>query len=163
VTRLGRNWMATTHGMSETPEYHAWESMKLRCAGGKQYPTYKARGTTVCERWTRSFVAFYQDVGPRPSPEHSLDRIDNDGNYEPGNVRWSTRKQQQRNTKRTVFVAINGVIKSRGEWAEFAGISEDALKSRLRRNWSPVRLLEPTKNYRRRRNAPQLVQSTESN
>ena len=91
----------TKHGRTRTAEYRAWTSMKKRCTDSRSpsWPDYGGRGITVCERWAHSFVAFLVDVGERPSPLHSIDRIDNDGNYEPGNVRWATREQQARNKR----------------------------------------------------------------
>ena len=81
-----------------TPEYRAWESMVQRCTNPKhaKWKTYGGRGIAVCDRW-RSFAAFLEDMGLRPSTEHSLDRKDNDRGYEPGNCRWATRKEQMRN------------------------------------------------------------------
>lgn len=85
----------------ETAEYRAWQHMLRRCdpASRTNFQNYAARGITVCERWRYDFSAFLADVGPRPSPSHSIDRINNNGNYEPGNVRWATRSQQNQNTR----------------------------------------------------------------
>ena len=85
-----------------TPEYAVWKMLKQRCLNprARKYPDYGARGITVCERWRDSFVAFLADVGPRPGPGYSIDRFpDNDGNYEPGNVRWATAKEQAANRR----------------------------------------------------------------
>lgn len=86
---------------SATPEYEAWRAMKRRCAENNRRakPYYFDRGITVCERWAKSFPAFLEDVGRRPSGEFSLDRIDNDRGYEPGNVRWATWTQQMNNRR----------------------------------------------------------------
>lgn len=86
-------------------EYGSWCGMKGRCHNKKDkaYKWYGGRGISVCERWRDSFEAFYEDMGPKPSPELSIDRIDNDGNYEPGNCRWATAKQQTRNSRKRVF------------------------------------------------------------
>jgi hypothetical protein len=89
------------HGMSYAPEYKAWKSLKRRCLNpsSQAYRLYGARGISVHPAWITSFEAFFDHVGPRPSPKHSIDRIDNDGNYEPGNVRWATAKQQASNRR----------------------------------------------------------------
>lgn len=98
-----RNQGNATHGMSDTPEYKAWQNMRLRCENPKikEYKHYGGRGITVCEEWAgpNGFLKFYEYIGPRPSPDHSVDRIDNEGNYEPGNVKWSTRVEQAINTR----------------------------------------------------------------
>lgn len=94
----------TKHGMCTSPEYRAWQRMKQRCywKKGFAYSYYGGRGIKVCDRWLNSFENFYADMGDRPSPELSLDRIDSNGNYEPSNCRWATRSQQSRNSRPSV-------------------------------------------------------------
>jgi len=94
--KLGNHFV---HGGTGTPEYILWAGIVQRCTNPR-YPKWKywgGRGITVCQRWRYSFQAFLNDVGKRPSPELQIDRINNDGNYEPGNVRWATRSQQNKN------------------------------------------------------------------
>lgn len=94
---------ARRHGMSTTPEHVLWRAINQRCHNPKHssYRNYGARGIHVCDKWRRSFEAFFADVGRRPSPELTLDRRDNDGHYEPDNVRWATRSEQMLNTRLT--------------------------------------------------------------
>ncbi len=94
-----------TRGPAHTsPTYRSWQSMKERCLNPKTvgYHHYGGRGISVCGRWASSFEAFLADVGERPSLEYSLDRIDNSGNYEPGNCRWATRKEQSANKRPSI-------------------------------------------------------------
>ena len=90
------------HGMSQTTEYKIWHNMIQHCTNpnSPKWEWYGGRGITVCERWRNSFVDFLTDVGRKPSPELTLDRIDNNGNYEPGNWRWATIEQQRWNQQR---------------------------------------------------------------
>lgn len=93
--------MKTTHGMRDTAEYRSWCHLRERCTKPDcaDWPNYGGRGITVCDRWMLSFESFYADMGPKPSAAHSIDRIDNDGNYEPSNCRWATPKEQRANQR----------------------------------------------------------------
>lgn len=115
------------HSMCKTPEHTAWTSMKCRCYAPKtvRYKDYGGRGITVCDRWRDSFNNFFEDMGKRPSPIHSLDRIDVNGNYEPTNCRWATQIEQSSNTRRNVFITHNGKTDTLSGWARTLGISSN--------------------------------------
>lgn len=129
--RLREAW--TTHGMSRSREYESWKQAKQRCHNPNhpQFPDWGGRGITMCPEWRNDFRAFFAYMGPRPDG-HTLDRIDNNGNYEPGNCRWATRKQQQRNRSNTVMFEYAGERLSAADWSERLGISADKLKRYVR-------------------------------
>ena len=91
------------HGMGKSAEYNAWANLRDRCLNPKYkaFKYYGGRGIKVCQRWKESFLAFYADMGPRPSQIHQIDRINNDGDYEPTNCRWVLPAQNARNRRRT--------------------------------------------------------------
>jgi hypothetical protein len=128
-----------THGCDRvgkaTPEYITWGSMISRCTNPrkKDYPNYLGRGIEVCERW-HSFENFLADMGYKPSPEHTLDRIDNNGNYEPSNCRWATRKEQNRNSRWNRYLIFDGISKCIAEWAEILGQTPKYLTKMVRDN-----------------------------
>ncbi len=132
-----------THGRSKTPEYGIWSQMKNRCTKPKvrDYPRYGGRGITVCERWLHSFENFIADVGARPSPAHTIDRINNDGNYEPGNVRWVTGVAQNQNKSSVHLLTYNGETLCQQEWARRFGLPRETIATRLRKGWSVEKAL----------------------
>lgn len=123
-----------THGMRNSKEYRAWSAMKARAKGtGKYKRSYGDKGVTVCHEWSKSFELFFSYLGRAPSPDHSIDRIDNDKGYEPGNVRWATWTEQQRNKRCSVFVTNGVAVFHIKEVADKLGISKGAAHLRLKR------------------------------
>jgi hypothetical protein len=121
---------------TETTEYRIWRNMLQRC---REHPEYAGRGIGVCDAWMTSFATFLVDVGPRPSSEHSLDRYpDNNGNYEPGNVRWATRREQMRNTRDNVMVVVGVATMTLTEAAEKAGLTLSTVHQRLNKLGWPI-------------------------
>ena len=116
-------------------EYLAWRNMRRRCYCPKDpaFHNYGGRGIRVCEQWLDDFAQFLKDAGPKPSADHTLDRINNDGNYEPGNVRWATEKTQSRNRRTNAKVTWRGESLPLSEWAERLGVKDDTLRRRLLR------------------------------
>jgi hypothetical protein len=123
-----------------TKEYTAWVGMKKRCHNptADQYPNYGGRGIIVCEKWRNSYEAFLLDVGRAPSRRHTIDRINSNGNYEPGNCRWATPVEQSRNRRITRRLEIDGVVLPLTEWAEKTGVSADTIRKRLKHGWEPT-------------------------
>lgn len=132
-----------THGMKNTPEYRTWSHLKARCynKNDKSYPRYGAKGIRVCERWLESFENFYQDLGPRPGPEYSIDRIDSKGPYSPDNCRWATQKTQANNKSDNVNITFNNKTQTLAQWAEELGFTYSTLQHRLYRGWSIEKML----------------------
>lgn len=134
------------HGMSRTNVHAVWRMMRDRCSNPNNaaYKNYGGRGIRVCERWD-SFENFLNDMGSRPDG-YSIDRIDNDGNYEPSNCRWATTKQQLNNQRRNRVIELNGERKTIAQWADSLGIDWYTLRSRLDRyGWTIERALTTPK------------------
>lgn len=150
-----RRGNATTHGRKGTAEYRVWSKMLARCTNQNEnnYARYGALGVSVCERW-RKFENFLADMGERPSDRHQLDRYPNKtGNYEPGNCRWVTSKENNRNKNNNVVITFNGESLCMAEWAERIGIANELLWKRINTlGWptdkaltTPVRYMTPRK------------------
>jgi hypothetical protein len=132
-----------THGMTNTRAYKAWKNMISRCyhSSTKAWHRYGGRGIKVCDRWRHSFEAFLADMG-EPPPRMSLDRFpDNDGNYEPGNCRWTNQKTQSRNTCKATVVEFAGERVPLADLCERMGIRKPMVQARLHRGWSVERAI----------------------
>jgi hypothetical protein len=142
----------------KTPEFKIWCGMRNRCQNPNEpaYRYYGGRGIRVHPEWDRDFAAFLRDVGPRPSPAHSLDRIDGDGHYEPGNVRWATPAQQANNKRNNRRLTFDGESLTVGEWARRMGAPVDRIWSRLRQGWSVERILKEPPHAQSARPPPAL-------
>lgn len=130
--------MVELHGMRKSLEYRSWAHMIGRCTvpTDKSYKNYGGRGITVCYEWRTSFRAFYEDMGPRPTPKHQLDRIDNNGNYEPSNCRWATPTEQANNRRSNRLITFDGKTMNAKEWSKVLGLDYNTLRQRLfRYNW----------------------------
>lgn len=135
--RKGINHPMYRHGQTcngeRSKEWRAWNAMIRRCRypSMDNYNRYGGRGITVCQLWQDSFEAFFEEVGIAPSEQHSIDRIDNDGNYEPGNVRWATNSEQIKNSSKARWITFDGQTKTIGDWAEMTGINRQAIQMRI--------------------------------
>lgn len=137
-TYENRKRRMTSHGKYGTYVYRAWIGMKARC--NKPNKHYADRGITVYAPWSESFMEFYSYMGDPPEGR-SLDRIDNNGNYEPGNVRWADRNTQQNNRRNNRYITYKGKTHTLAEWAWLAGITDNCLHLRLRKGWDVGRAL----------------------
>ena len=141
-----------THGGRTSAEYYIWSGAKQRCTEhSKDRTNYNDRGIAMCERWTASFADFFADMGSRPSPDHSIDRIENDKGYWCGkaecpecgpagrspNCRWATRSEQQRNKRTNHLLTVNGTTLTIVEWASRTGLRKGTISERIRRGWTP--------------------------
>lgn len=134
----------TKHGLHSTPEYKSWLAMVQRCSrpGTNGYERYAGRGIVVCDRWL-TIENFITDMGPRP-PGMTLERINNGGNYEPGNCRWATKKEQGRNKRNNRMITVGERTQCLSAWAEESGIKGDTVEKRLNRGWPAERaVFEP--------------------
>lgn len=142
---------ATIHGHFtngiQSKTYSAWCSMLARCSNPKRrdFNDYGGRGITVCERWRNSFGAFLEDMGVKPA-NHSLDRRDNSGNYEPSNCRWATNQEQGNNRRSNVRITFNQTTQTIKQWCQALGYRPTLVNDRLKRGWSVEKALtEPVR------------------
>lgn len=143
----------TTHGLTDTPEWRIWHGIKTRCfnAADHNFPNYGGRGITMCEEWRRFLDRFLADMGQRPSAQHSIDRIDTNGPYAPGNCRWATTSEQQNNRRSNIRVTVDGQSFTLAQAARHHGISPQALHYRLKQGWSLLKALTTEKRKLTRR------------
>jgi hypothetical protein len=133
--------MKTT--LKELPEYATWLAMKQRCQDPKStnYPRYGGRGIKVCHRWTFSFQDFLDDMGKKPTENHSIERKNNSGDYEPDNCIWATPKQQANNRRSNTILSLNGKSQTLSQWADETGFGVNAICNRLHDGWSVEKTL----------------------
>jgi hypothetical protein len=141
-------------GQTRSPEYSSWSKMLNRCSdpNHRMWKRYGGRGITVCERWN-SFKLFLEDMGPMPAPKFTIERINNDGNYEPGNCRWATRKEQGNNRYTNRLLTHDGKTLTIMQWAEVTGIRFGVIWDGLDRGWPVAEALTAPvdRNLRRKR------------
>lgn len=131
-----------SHGNSHLREYKIWGAIKRRCGNknDKKYHLYGGRGISVCERWLSSFELFLSDMGYRPSKNHSIDRINVNGNYEPSNCKWATVKEQNRNKRTNRIIEYNGMAKTAVDWSEEFNMTKSKFMWRINNGWSMQRI-----------------------
>lgn len=122
-------------GRTKEPEYWSWVRLRRRCLQPthKSYKDYGGRGIAVCPEWRDDYPAFVAYIGRKPSPKHTVERINNNGNYEPGNVCWALQKEQTRNRRGLHQITYRGETRCRSEWAERLGVPKWKLKIRVAR------------------------------
>lgn len=142
----GHSWAHAKRGSVEAKCYYTWQAMKRRCSSpsDKRYEDYGGRGISVCTRWQESYEAFLADMGLPPSKSHQIERLDNDGDYEPGNCEWVLREQNGRNKRNNRVIEADGRSLTLVEWAEDTGLKREAIAARLKRGWTPEEALNLT-------------------
>lgn len=141
---VGVSW-CKKHGLSHDSTYKEWIQIKSRCYNKNhhKYPRYGGRGIVMCDEWLNSpleFAKWMNETKPKDG-YYTIDRIDNDGPYSPENCKWSTRKEQQRNTSQNRILEFNGESHCMSEWAEIMGINYKLLSNRISKGWSIERAL----------------------
>jgi len=130
--------LTRTHGKTKTPEYAIWTAMLQRCANPNNaaWKDYGGRGITVCPAWKKSFETFLADMGPRPTPKHSIERRNNNLGYAADNCFWATRQEQNRNSRKNVLLPYQGRTQCLAAWGEEIGIEGDRIRQRIQQGWS---------------------------
>jgi len=126
-------------------EAESWRSMIRRCYNPKhhKFATYGARGVKVCDHWRNSFEAFLADMGPKPTPKHTIERIDNDGDYSPDNCKWATNAEQSRNMRTNHRITAFGRTQILEDWSRETGISAQTIRQRLKSGWTSEDAVSP--------------------
>jgi hypothetical protein len=132
------------HMCSKTPEYKTWQGMRQRCNNQNDvsYSNYGERGIKVCDYWNNSFENFLNDMGKKPSPNYTLDRIDVDGNYTKANCRWADKKTQGNNRRSNIIIEYNGIKQTLTQWANMLNVNPLTMVSRNRANWPIEKMLK---------------------
>jgi hypothetical protein len=169
-TTTRRNGPGRKPVRNSSPEYVCWTSMRRRCSrpNARGFEHYGGRGIKVCDRWQSSFENFLADMGPRPGPAYSIERMDNNGDYCPENCRWATRAEQQRNTRRARIVDWKGESRTLAEWQRVTGIRGGTIANRLKFGWTveqamtiPVGLRRDGQNCRHRLAAERVTRTVQ--
>lgn len=148
---------ARSGGERNDPLHAVWQAMKARCLNptDPSYPNYGGRGIKICERWLASFEAFCADMGPRPSRDHSIERDENEGDYEPANCRWATRAEQSNNRRTNRLLSVRDRTMTMREWEKENGLKEHTIKGRLKRGWTVEdAVMTPTRGWVARKKEP---------
>jgi hypothetical protein len=153
ATAIARSTHGHSRGGKVSTEYKIWDGMITRChsPAGLANPNYGGRGIKVCHRWRYSFKAFFSDMGPRPSKLHTIDRINNNGDYEPDNCRWATRSEQASNRRSSQLLSFMGKTMTTKQWAIETNLPAGTIYQRIGRGWTaemaltrPLRITKAT-------------------
>lgn len=139
---IARNKAGATHGMTGTPTFTSWDSMIQRCTNPnhKAFEYYGGAGVKVCPAWLNDFSSFYKDMGERPAGM-TLERIDNDKGYEPGNCRWASPLEQANNRRNNISLTVGGVTDTLANWSRKTGIGQKTIMYRIKNGWSDEQAL----------------------
>ena len=162
--RIATSKRNTTHGLSNVPEYKVWKSILNRTENKNEpaYRRYGARGIVMCDAWKDDFGKFYAYMGQRPSAQHSVERINNDVGYEPGNVVWALPKDQANNRSSNINVEFNGKVRTVQQWCDDLnlGIAYGTVMSRIKRGWPTDRAFYQPVDTRRVRKLRDTIKQT---